>query len=68
MDTAIPEAVERLIKKHGSLRAAARAINEDHGYLSRLKNGRKTEPSDAVLAKLGLERVTRIKRRNSGST
>ena len=49
--------IDKLTKKHGSLRAAARAAGLDAGYLSRLRSGDKEQPSDAVLAALGLERV-----------
>ena len=41
---------------HGGLRAAARAIGIDAGYLKRLRDGEKTNPSDATLAKLGLKK------------
>ena len=46
-----------LEKRHGSLRAAARALQIDHGYLSRLKAGKKLDPGDAVLRKLGVRCV-----------
>ena len=49
--------IQQLAKQHGSLRAAARVLEIDHGYLSRLQNGVKTEPSDDVLRKLGVKRV-----------
>lgn len=49
--------IQELAKKHGSLRAAARALEIDHAYLSRLQDGLKLEPSDAVLRKLRLKRV-----------
>lgn len=49
--------IQELAKQHGSLRAAARVLDIDHAYLSRLQDGGKTEPSDAVLRKLGLKRV-----------
>lgn len=50
-------AINALAGKHGSLRAAARVLRVDAGYLSRLRNGSKTEPSAALLRKLGLRRV-----------
>ena len=43
--------------RHGSLRAAARVLEVDAGYLSRLANGEKDNPSPALLHKLGLTRV-----------
>lgn len=45
-------------QEHGSLRAAAKALGIDAGYLSRLKSGEKLNPGDDVLSALGLERVT----------
>lgn len=50
--------IEEAEKKHGGLRQAARALGIDPGYLFRLKNAEKMNPSDAVLAALGLQRVT----------
>ena len=50
--------IEDAEKKHGSLRAAARAMGIDPGYMFRLKNAEKMNPSDEVLDALGLERVT----------
>lgn len=41
----------------GGIRAAAKALGIEFSYLSRLANGTKTNPSDEVLAKLGLRRV-----------
>jgi hypothetical protein len=49
--------IQELAKQHGSLRAAARVLEIDHAYLHRLQQGDKTEPSTAVLRKLGLRRV-----------
>lgn len=49
--------IQALAKQHGSLRAAAMVLQIDHGYLSRLQDGLKLEPSDDVLRKLGLKRV-----------
>lgn len=48
--------IETLTKRHGSLRAVARVLKIDSGYLSRLASGEKDNPSDAVLRKLGLVR------------
>lgn len=50
--------IEEAEQKHGGLRAAARALGIDPGYLFRLKNAEKMNPSDEVLSALGLERVT----------
>lgn len=54
----LAERVEQLTKQHGSLRAAARAIEIDAGYLSRLASGEKAHPSDAYLRRMGLKRIT----------
>lgn len=56
--------IQELARQHGSLRAAARALGIDAGYLSRLQDGSKLEPSDAVLRKLGLKRVVLYIERN----
>lgn len=57
--------IQELAKQHGSLRAAARVLDVDHGYLSRLQDGLKTEPSDDLLRKLDLRRVVTYIRRSS---
>lgn len=53
----LAERICELSHQHGSLRAAARVVRIDHGYLWRLYKGTKKEPSAAVLRKLGLQRV-----------
>lgn len=60
VDHSLPIAmsIEVAEEEHGSLRAAAKALGIDAGYLSRLKSGEKINPGDDVLAALGLERVT----------
>lgn len=50
-------AVQQAIDRHGGVRVAARALRIDHAYLYRLRSGEKSDPSDAVLRKLGLRRV-----------
>lgn len=52
--------MQELEKKHGSLRAVGRVLKIDSGYLSRLKTGKKLDPSDIVLRKLGLRRVVQF--------
>jgi len=47
-------------KKHGSLRAAARVLGVDVGYLSRLRSGKKSDPSDGLLRRLGIRREVRF--------
>lgn len=39
---------------YGSCRKVGKALNIDHSYLARLRDGKKTDPSSAVLRKLGL--------------
>lgn len=54
----LAQAAEELIAKHGSLRAAARALRIDHAYLRRLATGEKENPSAVTLKKLGLIKTT----------
>lgn len=49
--------VKQLVEKHGGLRKAARALQIDPGYLSRLCTGEKKHPEDKVLRRLGLRMV-----------
>lgn len=65
--TRVQQAAEKLIEKHGGLRKAARATKLDHGYLSRLRSGEKTEPSENVLVILGLEKQVTYKKRANGA-
>lgn len=60
--------VAELIERHGGLRVAARAIGINYAYLSRLGKGEKTEPTTAVLKKLGLKRSVIYWRTQSTST
>lgn len=53
----IPQRIEQLIERHGSLRATARALQLDPGYLATLRHGTKTNPSEKVLKKLGLKKI-----------
>lgn len=55
--TVLTKTVEAVIEKHGGVRATAKAIGVDAGYLTRLRDGEKTNPSDIVLRKLGLREV-----------
>lgn len=52
----LSDAVDVLVQRHGGLRKAARAIEVNYAYLSRLWNGLKSNPTDEVLRKLNLER------------
>lgn len=53
----IKERIDELCKTHGSLRKVAKSIDVDLGYLSGLRSGIKTNPSDIVIAKLGLKKI-----------
>lgn len=52
----LKERIDELCKTHGSLRKAAKAVDVDFGYLSGLRSGDKTSPSETILTKLGLKR------------
>lgn len=52
----IKERINDLCITHGSLRKAAIALDVDFGYLSELRSGNKTNPSEMVLEKLGLKK------------
>lgn len=54
--------IDELVAQHGSLRAVARVLEIDHGYLSRLRDGSKGEPSQDTLRKLGLRRIVSYER------
>ena len=51
--------VELLIREHGGVRAAARAVDIDPSYLLRLKRGATAGATDKTLKKLGLQRIER---------
>lgn len=51
----------QIVVEHGSTRKAADAIGIDHAYLHRLANGECDNPSDEVLAKLGLRKIVDIR-------
>jgi len=57
----LEEAVQRIVKKHGGVRAAETATGVDKSFISRLMNGKKVSPSADTLAKLGLEAIPRYK-------
>lgn len=54
--------LDKLIRKHGSYRAAAESIGTDCAYLFKISHGRK-RPSKNFLAKVGLIEVV-VYRRN----
>lgn len=53
--------IEELVRQHGGLRPAARALGVDHVYLWRLMRGEKNNPSEALLRKLKLRRIVTVK-------
>ena len=60
VDTAmitIKERIDALCLEYGSLRNTSKIIDVDFGYLSGLRSGTKTNPSDNTLEKLGLKKV-----------
>jgi hypothetical protein len=57
--------VAMLIRQHRGLRKAARALELDPAYLHRLKTGEKTNPSKAVLRKLGVCAVVTYQARST---
>lgn len=61
--SALNSAIDRLVEQHGSLRAVGKSIGLDVGYLSKLKSGKKSNPSDETLKKLGLVRAVYFIRR-----
>ena len=54
--------ISELEKQHGSLRAAAKVLGCDAGYLSRLRSGEKGNPSAILLKRMGLKRVIAYER------
>jgi hypothetical protein len=60
LEITIRDRVRALITQHGGLLEASRALKIDKAYLRRLGTGAKTNPSTAMLARLGLRRVTTI--------
>lgn len=54
--TKLQKAVAELVLRHGSLRKAGKASGINHVYLHRLLKGQKVNPSEAVLAELGLRK------------
>ena len=60
MMTPLDRWVCRLIRKHGGVRSAGRALDVDPAYLYRLATGEKDNPSDATLKKLGLKPMRKV--------
>ena len=55
-ETTITARIDELMAEHGGLRKAAKAIQLQPSYLSRLRNGHQTNPQPEALRKLGLSR------------
>jgi transcriptional regulator with XRE-family HTH domain len=54
IEKALKLSIDDQIRRHGSLRAAARSLNISPSYLVRLHNGQKVNPTVDVLTKLGI--------------
>ncbi len=61
----LQERIQELIEQHGSLRAAARVLEVDPGYLSRLASGEKDDPGETLLRRMGLRRVVSYELRSA---
>lgn len=57
MSCTLKERVKELIAHHGSLRAAARVLGVNAGYLHRLGTGEKNDPGELLLRRMGLFRL-----------
>lgn len=62
----LTERIAEVIAQHGGVRKAARVLDVDAGYLSRLASGQKTVPSVKLLKRLGLKRVVTYERTGAG--
>lgn len=56
----LSKCVKEFVSGYVSYRDAANAIGVDHGYLHRLANGQAFNPSEDVLAKMGIRRTETI--------
>lgn len=65
--TRVQETVLKLKAKHGSWRKLQKATGINYNYLFRLSTGEKVNPSDTVLAILGLERRETYVRKGNGN-
>lgn len=62
----LSERIGELAYKHGSLRAAARVLQVDAGYLTRLADGSKARPGKELLRRMGLRQVIVYERTKGG--
>lgn len=65
--TVLQQRIAELVAQHGSIRAAARVLQIDQGYLYCLLSGEKDNPGDKLLRKLKLRRVVTFERVKEGS-
>lgn len=61
----LQERVHELVEQHGSLRAAARVLQIDPGYLVLLGNGAKVNPGKLILDRMGIRRVVVYERKGA---
>lgn len=61
-DLILASRIAELIDQHGSLRAAARVLQTDAGYLSRLQSGEKSDPGVLLLRRMGLRQIVTYER------
>lgn len=59
--TTLAAVIKKQAREAGGIRPLGRLIGTDPGYLCKLRDGTKN-PSDIVLAKLGLERVVSFRK------
>lgn len=57
MKNGLQDRIDELVLQHGTLRATAAVLKVDHGYLSRLRRGVVTMPSNGLLRRMKLRRV-----------
>lgn len=58
----LADRINELVEQHGSLRATARVLQVDVGYLSRLRSGEKDDPAEILLRRMGLSRIVSYNR------
>jgi hypothetical protein len=60
----VRDRIDELMKQHGGLRKAARALQLHASYLSRLRNGHQKNPSPEALRRMGLvKHITYVRRK-----
>lgn len=58
----LAQRITELCDQHGSLRAAARVLDVDPGYLSRIGSGESKNPGETLLRRMGLREITTYER------